>query len=136
MTIEVDFHDKDGYVLVDMKGTSEQSELLAAFEKILLYSSMKKASKMLVDCRGIEGNLPMQDISSISDKFSNIHTDYEGMMNNHVTFAFLIRSDHYDPNKINEALYDEDQDHSYVGSDFEEAEKWLLSKEVKMLQMA
>ena len=135
MTIQVDFHDKDGYVLVNMKGESNKSDLLAAFEKILLYSSMKRASKMLVDCREIEGNMPMQDIATVSDRFTDIQNDYQGMMNNPVVFAFLINDDLYDTTQINDALYDDSEDHSYIGSNFEDAERWLLAKEVQMMQM-
>lgn len=133
MTVEVDFHDKEGHVFVEIKGTSTKSDLLTAFEKIFLYSSMKKASKMLVDCRGIESVMPLQDIATISEKFNNIQTDYEGMMHNQVTFAFLISKEIHDPKEINKALYEEGEDHSYVGADIEEAEKWLLNKKVEVI---
>ena len=128
MAVKVDFDDKAGYVLVNIKGTSNKSDLLAAFEKIFLYSSLKNANRMLVDCRGIESVMPMKDISLISEKFNNIQSDYEGMMNNQITFAFLISNELHDPKKINEALHEGEEDTSYIGSDVKEAEKWLLTK--------
>ena len=128
MSAEVDFQEKEGYVYTEIKGSSDKSDLLAIFEKILVYSTAQRTSKMLVDCRGIETVLPLGEIASISDKFNNIQTDYEGMMSLNVTFAFLINKELHDPNLINETIYDEGEDHSYVGGDYEEAEKWLLSK--------
>jgi len=128
LTLEVDFEDKEGYVFVAIKGDSDMGGMLEAFEKIIVYSTVNKATKMLVDCRGIESKLPMAQIASISEKFDNIHTDYEGLMKINVTFAFLIDQKQHDPNAINKELYDEREEHSYVGGDMKAAEKWLLAK--------
>ena len=136
MSLDVDFEDKEGYALANIKGTATKSDLLGAFEKVFLYSSMKKASKMLVDLRGIENNMPIEEIAHISERFNNIQSDYEGLMENQVIFAFLINKEGYNPALINDSLYSDREENAYVSVNYEEAEKWLLSKEEKILQLA
>jgi hypothetical protein len=129
MAAEVDFQKKDGYVYAGIKGSTDKGGLLSVFEKIMIYSTVQQSPKMLVDCRGIETVLPLEEIASISDKFNNIQDDYEGMTSIGITFAFLINDELHDLNIINEALYGGEEQPTYLGSNYDEAEKWLLSKE-------
>jgi hypothetical protein len=128
LTLEVDFQDEEGYVFVEVKGDSDMGGMLEAFEKIIVYSTVNQAKKMLVDCRGIESQLPLAEIASISEKFNNIQGDYEGLMGFDVTFAFLIDEKVHDLTQINQTLYEGKEQPTYLGSDIVEAEKWLLTK--------
>lgn len=128
MSAEVDFQDKEGYTYVEIKGSSDKGDLLSVFEKILIYSTVQKANKMLVDCRGIETVLPLEDIGKISDRFNNIQTDYEGLADINITFAFLINEDLHDLTQINSMIDTDVEQPSFLSGNYEEAEKWLLSK--------
>jgi len=128
MTAKVEFLEKDGYVYTTIKGSSDKNGLLSVFEKIIIYSTARKASKMLVDCRDIESVLPLEEIAAISSKFNAIQEDYEGMAKIDITFAFLINEELHDLNLINETLYGGKEQPTYLGSNYEKAEKWLLSK--------
>jgi hypothetical protein len=128
MAAEVDFQDKEGYVYVDIRGSSDKSDLLSVFEKIMIYSTVKKATKMLIDFRELETVFPFEDILVISDKFTNIQGDYEGISQININFAFLINEELHDSSFLNETLSSEEEQPMYLGGKYEEAEKWLLSE--------
>lgn len=128
MVVEVKFRDKDGYILANLSGVSTISDIVSAFMRIFSYSSKKKTSKMIVDCRGIENSMPIEDIARVSDKFNNIQEDYEETSQNKLTFAFLLNDELYDPEELNDQLHQEKGFETYVGSDLKAAEHWILAK--------
>jgi len=128
MAVDIDFHDMDEYVLVQLKGSSTMSDMVSAFMRIFSYSSTKKVSKMIVDCREVENSMPIEDIARISDKFNNIQKDYVETSQIKVTFAFLLNDQVYDPSHLQEDLPNMNELDTYVGTDLDIAAKWIMTR--------
>lgn len=128
MVVEVEFSDRDGYILASLNGMSTISDIVSAFTRIFSYSSKKKIPKMVIDCRGIENSMPVEDIARVSAKFNNIQEEYDEINQNKMTFAFLVNDIHHDPELLNEQLDQGMGSDTYIGFNLEDAEKWILAK--------
>lgn len=134
MTLTVDFKDEKGFVHVLIKGIFDESGILMVFEKTFLYVTSKEASRVLFDVREVEGDVPWEQITGITEQMSSIHTDYEGFSINKVIIAALTHEK--DRKRLSEKVFKESKHNFIVMPDYDEAVKWLITNKVEILQMA
>lgn len=127
MTLEVDFHDKEGYIHANITGTFDKSSILTTFEKILLYSSEKNSSNIFFDLSKMEGGIPLADFAAMARRLETIHHNYEGMIFRKFRLAVLLNGEDKDINYSEIAKYEGKHD-VILTEDHEEAINWLLSK--------
>ena len=128
MTMTINFKDREGYVQAVMKGEFDQMEVLAIFEKMFLYMTTKKNNKVMIDTRELEGNIPWDKMTAITQKMDSIHSKYDGFTSNGVVIAVLTSKEHF--KLLSDTIF-QSKDHDFlVASEYDEAETWLLSKEI------
>ena len=136
LTLTVDFEDHEGYVHAIVNGNFDPSGILTLFEKMFLYASTKGATKILFDCRNMDGEIHTEEIGIVSREVDGIHTDYEGFMSTKFAIAYVINEDAHDHDRMNRSMQEDQEREFMITSDFQEAEKWLQLKEGRILQFA
>jgi hypothetical protein len=128
MSLEIDFENKEGYVLAPVTGTFSKESALAMFEKLLIYCTVTKTMKILVDCRGMGAEMPIEELFAFSQKSEGLQADYgkKGMINEMRT-AYLFDPEYHDLSHINKGVYNPEKDDFILTLDHEEAVKWLAS---------
>ncbi|MGA1820318.1 MAG: hypothetical protein ACMUHU_04835 [Thermoplasmatota archaeon] len=128
MSLEIAFRDRDGYFLAEVSGTFTWESALAMYEKILIYSTVKKESRILIDCRGIAGEMPVNEILAFSQRSADLQSDYmeTGMVVNMRT-AYLFDPEHHDLAQLSLGVYDPSKEDLILTLDYDKAVNWLNS---------
>jgi len=126
MGLDIAFKDMDGYFHVKVSGTFTKDSALATFEKVLIYSTVKKVSKILIDCREMSGEMDISELFAFSQKSEDLQVDYgdSGMITNMRT-AYLFDPSVHDLGVINQGVYNKEKDDFILTVDHEEAVNWL-----------
>lgn len=127
MGLEIDFENKEGYVHATVSGTFTKESALPLFEKLLIYSTVTKTSKILIDCRKMASEMPIEELFAFSQKSGEIADDYQGMIKDMRT-AYVFDPEHHDLDYINQGVFDKEKDDFILTLDHEEAVKWLASQ--------
>jgi hypothetical protein len=128
VSLEVDFENKDGFVHVLVSGIFTKESALTVFEKMLVYCTVTQNSKILIDCRRIEGDIPTEEILGFSQQSDVVKDDYDdmgqiGMMK----LAYLFDPSHHNIDQIKDGVNDPNRNDFIISTDHGEAVDWLNS---------
>lgn len=128
MGLDIAFHDMDGYFHARVSGKFTKESALATFEKVLIYSYVTKVTKILIDCRAMDGDMDVTELFAFSMKSDNLQSDYgdNGMVTNMRT-AYLFDPRVHDLSMINKGVHNKEKDDFILTVDPEEAVNWLTS---------
>ena len=129
MSLEIDFESKEGYVHATVKGAFKKEDAIATFEKLLIYCTVTKTMKILLDSRGMEGELLVKDLLAFSQRSDGIQEDYgDSGMINEIRLAYLFDPSKYDINQISQGVFNPEKDDFMFTYEIKEAVDWLNSQ--------
>lgn len=126
MSLDVDFQDKEDYVIADINGTFSTMNALMLFEKLVTFSSETKHDNILLDCRGVDGEVKSSDIYAFSKKAADIMKEYnlEGRITE-MRKAYVFDEEKYDLDHTDGEIFDKEKDDFFITKDLNEALEWL-----------
>jgi hypothetical protein len=126
MSLDVNFQDKEDYVIADINGTFSQMNALILFQKLVEFSSETEHDNLLLDCRGVDGEVMSSDIFAFSKKAGDIMKEYnlEGRIVE-MKKAYVFDEEKYDLDQAGEDLFEGEDIDFFITKDFENALKWL-----------
>ena len=110
MEMDIDIKDMEGYVFVDVSGTFTIDNALTLFEKMLIYITVTRASRILIDIRKLEGEF-LQQLFELSKKATELQDDYTGSSGlSSARKVYLFDGTKYDPNFLEEFVYSKNRE--------------------------
>lgn len=126
MEMDIDIQEKDGYVEVTVTGTYSRANALNLFEKLLIYSTVTRTTKLLIDCRKIKGENIIADIHAMSKKATELQDEYdEKGRTDHIKKAYLFDEKRFDVSELKDVVYDKNRPYYIITLDYEEAQEFL-----------
>jgi len=124
--LKVNFTEREGYVLADIEGTFSMMSGIQLFRELVEFSSTTEHENILLDCRGVGGEVKASDVFAFTVRASEIMKEYN--LKGRITEmkkAYVFDEERYDMDQI----WDENIDNEYadfiITKDLDEALKWL-----------
>ena len=130
MSLEIDFENMEGYVHATVSGTFTKESALPLFEKLLIYATVTRTFRALIDCRKIEGDMPISELYAFSQRSNDLRDDYDGKgMINDLRNAYLFNPEYHDMEHIHQGVSNPEKNDFLFTYDHDEAVNWLSREE-------
>ncbi|MGA1822816.1 MAG: hypothetical protein ACMUIG_09835 [Thermoplasmatota archaeon] len=101
MNLKVNFIEKEGYVLANIEGAFSRMGGLQLFRVLVEFSSNTEAENILLDCRGVGGDVKASDFFAFTIRTKDIMREYnlEGRIQE-MKKAYVFDEDRYDMDQV------------------------------------